>query len=493
MSILDAIKIVMPTLIWALCCPGQVKQRIPDEVASSVDAARSAIPEAGSLALLRIIKDNPRISKEARIELTRQAFEQARSVFYPHRLAARKSIQTDSREGYVTLAMREGLDRLSLQTASVEAALAIIPAEAKKLFEEVELSNVESSCATPFTPDQSSYARVFAQVFQAGFAPKDKEIEKGDQRQFARMALLRARSLSAIDGMFGWLSSARLPEDQKHEYYNLLLSNLDEAKLGPRDGWVLDQLLEHLQSGLFDDHAGIFVARLATRLRALIVDLYNLSPCDDVWKSEVLARQTIAEKLLGEVPLPIRVVRFNSLILHKALTGISPVEESALRPKDLDSSYRDHRHWESAQGKRMMDLMRQYNAVKNPVGTPIQSLRLALDAIKDALGDWSEKQETFATDFLAQKSYIQWKLIRELPVSDPLFSVFADDLGALLRDPRLRERDPAVWYFLASRVSNEFNEEPAKLAVIRSTFLKSGDPTLALLAMVPAKHPSGHK
>jgi hypothetical protein len=138
---------------FAVCASGQ----------DALDFARKAPPELHADAIIKLVQRG-----EAPASAIDEAFQAAREAKEPVRLVAAPDAP-DGRPQMREAALREGLDRLSLETRVVMIVAAKDPERARKMFESIDRPQLETRpCQDPMLAEDSAYFDAAAKI-QANF------------------------------------------------------------------------------------------------------------------------------------------------------------------------------------------------------------------------------------------------------------------------------------------------------------------------------------
>jgi hypothetical protein len=172
-----------------------------------IDLARSAPPEFGAQALLRVVESGRVGDKQRLRKLIGEAFEKASAARAPVSRKAIPSIQADDPAFLRVRGYALGLDRLSLQTRAVRAMLPVDPKRALAMFEDIPYPEVSwRDCQETNFEDVSAYFQTLAAVApQAG----------RDADKLALSALARIQSPAELAPAARMVQSMPVPQDSR--------------------------------------------------------------------------------------------------------------------------------------------------------------------------------------------------------------------------------------------------------------------------------------
>ena len=138
------------------------------------DLSTSVPPELAAYALLRLVEAKAVSQPEQQRRLIEQAYMLAGQSPYAIRLTAAGGV-SNTRAGYLSQALTQGLDALSLRTRAVTAMLKLDPERARDLFEQLRpLAIANRSCADAMLYDPSAYYLRAGDVYKKGFTPEEQ-------------------------------------------------------------------------------------------------------------------------------------------------------------------------------------------------------------------------------------------------------------------------------------------------------------------------------
>lgn len=138
------------------------------------DLSTSVPPELAAYAMLRLVETKAVSQPEQQRRLIEQAYMLAGLSPYSMRLSAVGGV-SDTRAGYLSQALMQGLDTLSLRTRAVTAMLKLDPDRARDLFEQLRpLAIANRSCSDSMLYDPAAYYRSADDVYRKGFTPDEQ-------------------------------------------------------------------------------------------------------------------------------------------------------------------------------------------------------------------------------------------------------------------------------------------------------------------------------
>lgn len=138
------------------------------------DLSTSVPPELAAYALLRLVETKAVSQPEQQRKLIEQAYMLAGLSPYSMRQTAVGGV-SDTRAGYLSQALMQGLDTLSLRTRAVTAMLKLDPDRARDLFEQLRpLAIAKRGCSDSMLYDPAAYYRLAGDVYRKGFTPDEQ-------------------------------------------------------------------------------------------------------------------------------------------------------------------------------------------------------------------------------------------------------------------------------------------------------------------------------
>ncbi len=133
------------------------------------DLTTSVPPELAAYALLRVVELKGVSKTEQQHQLIEQAYMLAGQSPYAVRMTAAGGTD-NTRATYLSEALTQGLDALSLRTRAVRAMLKIDPERARDLFQQLRpLALAKRSCSDSMLYDPAAYYLMAGQVYHQGF------------------------------------------------------------------------------------------------------------------------------------------------------------------------------------------------------------------------------------------------------------------------------------------------------------------------------------
>jgi len=138
------------------------------------DLTTSVPPELAAYAMLRLVEAKAVSQPEQQRRLIEQAYMLAGQSPYAVRLTAVAGM-SNTRAGYLSQALTQGLDALSLRTRAVAAMLKLDPDRGRDLFEQLRpLAIANRSCADSMIYEPSAYYQRAGDVYKKGFTPEEQ-------------------------------------------------------------------------------------------------------------------------------------------------------------------------------------------------------------------------------------------------------------------------------------------------------------------------------
>src|SRR5277367_3608565 len=371
--------------------------KIPDAIRPLVDLSRSAPPEFGADALLRLVESGRLTDVDARRELVDEAFRLAVSAKAPLRRRYLPGSTYDTSNGPLQQAHNLKLDTLSLQSRAVTDMLRIDAPAARKLLQEMPPPIFEPlSCDDAFYYDVADFYRAVSAVVNGAFTPEERA---------------------------------------KEEHVSFLLGYIGQVS-NPAQLYPLAQAIQ--SAGVNDAQREVLWAKLNAMLAGVAVDDRSMSA------------------LTTEAPqgtdLILTAMRQRSAGCKNDAPQQAPgtVAANGAQPKSGDATPKLDRWWQSAAAKRMLDDGRKlrYSVEGRMLTDAERSTEEWQQRLADylsALGGWSASDENSEADYFNEKCSVFIALVELIPPGaqrDKMFETFMDFIAG---SPLQQER-PVEWY-----------------------------------------------
>jgi hypothetical protein len=449
------------------------------ELKSILDLAAGSPPEFGTDALLRVVESPKVTDRSLKIELLEKAFFLAESVQHPVKLAGIPGSLVDTRSGYLAMAFRLNLDKLSLQSRVVLDLMQLDRVRAVKLFEQIRVPTLRSlACEESLVYDPTSYYQALAHVVTSGSKANDES--ERTNAVFLRSAVTELSSHAQVSHVAKALTTLNLPSAELEEMASLFAGSLENLQGDERSFAVLatqyDALgaLARLVSKLGAD--GLPSANVLQAARQYVISNLRNSPCRDGSQDE----RTL---------LPRAAQDFNDLFgAALAPAKLSPISRDEVQPDHLGAAPSNHPFWQSSPAKELLVSIKKLRFGTG--GTPLSvSERETLEwntQLSDFLTElesWTPTDSEDMEDAFHEKCVLYIGLIDLIPPGQEQSKVIRRYVTFLeVNSFEGTNRIEWLWHVedLLQRVSA--GKEDKGKTVVLEAFRNSRDPTLNLYA-----------
>lgn len=399
---------------------------LPEPYRSLVSLAHAAPPEFAADALLRLVESGKIADRDARDDLTEQAFRLAGAAKFPVRMRGLPGTTVDTRSGFLSQAYGLKLDALSLQSRAVLDMLKIDPAKARKLFLDIPPPALAPlTCDDALVYDVSDFYQALAAVANGAFT--EKERSKEEHINFLLDFIGQLTSPVQFLPLAQAIQSASVPEDQREIL------------------WVkFNGMLQSIQSD-------------ARSFSALSMDPGQASSTGNL---------AIIKKSLPKV-----------------LSCKDDASQSQLDPNGATPKI--EKYWQSPEAQKLLEDGKRLRITADGKlltdadrSTPEWQQQLT-DYLSE-LAAWGSGQEKSEADYYNEKSLVYIALVELIPpgpLRDKMLAAFVD----FVSNSSLQQQSPVEWFLQANamleRVRQTNNGEPDK---VLAAFEQSGNPVLVL-------------
>lgn len=171
------------------------QKKVPQNLVALLNQARSVPPEFCADVIIRVVESRKINDKQTNIELLKEAFEQTNQAQLKGKKTVFKSINIDTRVGYLDKAYELNLDTISLNCRIVNALLELDKNIAKEYFSKISITSFikESlSCKDLAVYDVTAYYETAKKIAEQCFTKK--EIEQGFRERFIEEQIVNITS-----------------------------------------------------------------------------------------------------------------------------------------------------------------------------------------------------------------------------------------------------------------------------------------------------------
>jgi hypothetical protein len=433
---------------------------------SLLEQARSAPPEFGAFAMLRLLGSNAVPGREWQLETATEALRMAANATHaaPRRLAP--GLQAADNQAMLRhAAAQQGLDRLTLSLRAIEQIRRVDPASAAEEFSRIPrpVASV-STCADPLVDDFSSW---YAAAARLGVSPLSALQTLGSHVEIAPaigLILQSAADSESLEAMAGALAAR--------------LSQL------PADDRTFNAALFHAPSALLQLRQVLASRNLPT------------APLDEGWLTWM--RNGMAAPACAETRAPgaAKDAREEAFALFNRT--FTPLDPELLKPTGDPVAAAMDPFADNEAIRRQARLLHQLLFGDGSAALPeaqkaTPEWREKLDEYMRSIEARTQSGEESANEFFFRQCQLWAGVIIAAPAGAAREKAVAQYIGFLLRHaPHI---DPAIWFSqLTALVESTRSLHGTSFPRILEALEQSGHPVLSLYAQLEAAHPTrpGH-
>lgn len=455
-----------------------------------LDGAAAAPPEFGADVLIRLSESSRVPTAAAKIDLLSKAFDLASRAELPVKRAGSLGNILDGRSSLLVRAYRLNLDGLSLQSRVISDMLAVDPARARRMVEQVQIPSLPPvGCDQRLTYDLGLFYQALGKVASTAFTAKEKE--KG------RQVTLLAPFVSNL---------------QSHAQARPVAEMLVEARLSPAD---LAQLTNTFAGALLQLHgdersfASAVIGPGGTNASAAVADLFSALEEKQVsvitflkaWRQYLVTnladeRCATLRGMADSNALPQPAKNFNQQFRRELQTSqIPPIAEEELRNSRIVSPPAAAPYWQSPEAKKLWATLRELRISSPEEDAP--SADKTSQAWASRLSDFLEQVEAWqpqdepASDFFQEKCVLYESLADLIPPGPQRLQVINSIVSLLVQNSgQLPSR--IEWFLPAEDLLSGRRAAGDQKEAIQA-LLNSGDPVLSLYARLERWEPRKNK
>lgn len=447
--------------------------KLPAEVERILKNALAAPPQFTANAILRLWETG-KIPKTAERELLEVAFARAGRAQDPVPMIAVPGTTLDTRSGYRSAAMRQGLDAVTLQSRAILAMLTVDREAARQLYARMTPPVFEkSSCESPLVAGADSYYELLTRL--AVEAYKGGDGEKNSRLDFGRTVISRVTSHVEVAPLARMLAAVDWTAPQFTILAGRFASKLLEIEGDDRSFSYSAERIEQavgevvVRARQYGENAN----RIAEAYRAYLAANLHAVRCADTASAGA------------------RLATGGTLELFGARTRgeLSALTEEETRPTKVGAEPKVERYWQTDAARALFEQCRQLRT--GPNGLPFSEAerstrewRRQLGEFLNALAGWQPSTETSDRDYYHQRAIV-YEALLELTPAGELRNRVLDEFVAFLKSSNLQDTDPVEWFWHARSTLNRVRTaQPEEAIRLVSAFATSGNTLLVLDAML---------
>jgi hypothetical protein len=460
--------------------PPNERKRNPD-VRALLDVVSTIPPEIAADALLQLVESGGTLERSSKIDLIVRAFELAKLAQNPvkERLGT-PGVSTDTQAQSREMAFRLNLDRLSLQSRSVKAMLAVDRRKARALFEGMDFPElVPLGCEHVLVYDPTPFYQTLGKVVSEGFTGEEKR--KGQHIQLLERYVLHLQSHTQVAPVADLLRNLDLSPAEFEEVNNGFITSLPRLDGDKRSfayavrNYKFDSIVR-LAKQL--EKRGVSSESLLMTVREYLVSNFREAPCSDIMHDSAGAKSLFqaVDQLFNRLNEGLKST-------PPAASAFAPIRQSEVEDVLDPSQARDRAYWQSPKAKELFDGVRALRFGKGRQRLTISeretvAWRVQLSDLLKKVDSWMPGDEP-EEDFFHEKAIIYTGLIDLTPPGPERTRIVFTYVDFL--DRAYSQRRSAVewlWHVndLVNRIATDDRGE------ILQAFADSRNPTLNVYA-----------
>lgn len=443
----------------------------PAEIVNLVNEASAAPPEFAADALIRLAASGKVKDTAWRREMLEEAFRLAPKSENKVKRTYAGTVM-DTREGYLSLALAQKLDALSLQSRSVMAMLMVDKHRAREMFSEIspDLKVPSLTCSDALIPDVSEVYLAMTKVTQEAFTVAD--IREGAALWFVQRYVEAAKSPSQVGPIVKAIASLKLPAPQMAI---LVRSFIDALKRVPGD-------YRTFLSAAYRDSFNKSFAELVELCEQLEIPTHDLvESLRDFFIRNFAEIQCTDVQVLQSKGVPGFVAVANRDILKA-----TPISVDEIRGAGVGEATRTSLFWQSPKSKDLLNKLRRLRF--RPDDQPWSNAEKTTETWHRQLTDflnqlegWSASDEQTEVDYFHEKAILYRVLSDILPEGMMRDGIWRANATFLAEEYLPRNR--IEWFMHAEHFLNRVNSLKGKSRTdLLGIFKSSSNPILRTYA-----------
>lgn len=476
------------------------KKKRSAEHEALIEELRLAPPELAASSMMNIAK-LPEVENDWKAELYEEAFQIAGKAQKPVKLKGLPGSEADTRTGYLDDSYSYlKMDRLSLQTNAINQLIALKPAKARELWNDISKPPLPvRKCEEGLTYDLTSFYEVMKSVAQKTFS--QEEIQNGEQARFLEQQINALASPAEVPSAANLIASLEIPAVQLNLLTGALLRAMEKLESDDRNfsrhsGEIFDSMNALAKKC---DHKNLGSTALMESLRAFLVKHLSAVRCADNYFQKALPNAVKAFNAILQSPE--RPIAYQNLNL---------IAEAEIKPLKIEPAASYVRSWQTPQARSLLAGLRELRfgetverqIALNKEGKQIQALtpevrktltwHRRLNEFLLEVAQWKPEHEKTETDYFNQKCGVYFVLVELTPPGANRERTLSE-YTAYLKQHRLQTESFIEWfrnvYFLVRfgslRESGQGEEAYRQYMNLALDSLQiSGDQSLQLYARV---------
>ena len=431
------------------------------------DLTTSVPPELAAYALLRLVEAKAVTQPEQQRRLVEQAYMLAGQSPYAVRMTAVGGV-SDTRAGYLSQALTQGLDALSLRTRAITAMLKLDPERARDLFEQLRpLAIANRSCSDAMLYDTSAYYQRAGDVFRRGFTPEEQA--KGLPDEFVESVFRDVSHASEVGPAADLLRSVQFDSDALARAEGAFGRSLNGIRGDYRS-------YAATQANLMRNVTRLALAQgrashaLLEATRSYIVANASGAVCGDNSENANGAATSANSAVYG------------SLNRVLAQYGIATISDADLKPGSVVAvNETTQAYWQSPTSKQLLASMRALRSGDKNLPQWQESASSTLTSLRQWIDTGSEPSEE---DFYIEKAVLYSQMLVATPDDSPAYTEMLNEYIAFLSEEPPSDNVRIYWLWniqnLVQRVRMNRSNGEATRAKLEAALEDAPSPPIAL-------------
>ena len=448
--------------------------------------ASAAMPEVAADLLIKVAESNLISDRQKRIELLEEAFRRSGEVQEKTRRKMWAGL-VDSRGGFLSAALDQQLDALSLRCRVVRAMLNLDAERARKLFLEIPTIKAPAlSCSQSLAYDMTDFYKTLGLIASKTFSAV--EIEQGEKLRFIQSYVETLQSPAQVSPMLNVLIDSRLTAADLSIVGKSLSNALGKLSSDPRSfaaSLVNGDLIANVERflKLYSDN-DLPTTELISSFHSYLLAQLNSVHCSDVAASTAATKQIWAS-----------LDRFSTWLNEPIKAG--DVKPSRIEPMDTDEQF-----WTSSQSSGLLMKLKalRFGDGKEPLSIEARATndwQQKMELLLADIDQWDGTSEKSGLTYFHEKANLYNGLFELAPANDSKLRVLLRFAG-YLRNSEVRDQSHIEWLLHLHSLFKKIKRlEAADRTRVFDVFRNSGnqalqlysDYDLLLTTPVPARTP----
>ena len=432
------------------------------------DLTTSVPPELAAYALLRLVEAKAVPQPEQQRQLIEQAYMLAGQSPYSVRLTAVGGV-SDTRAGYLSQALTQGLDALSLRTRAITTMLKLDPERAHDLFQQLRpLAIANRSCADSMLYDPSAYYQRAGDVYKRGFTQDEQA--KGLPDEFLESVFRDVNHASEVGPAADLLRTLQFDPEMLARAEGAFTRSLngvrgDYRSFAATQGNLVRNVTRLASAQGRASHA------LLEATRNYVIANASGAVCGD--KSGSVAGTTSSSNSNTYSSLNQVLVRY----------GITPISDADLKPGSVvtPNELSTQTYWQSPTAKQLLASVRALRSGDRDSPQWQENASNVLTSLRQWIDAASEPSEE---DFYIEKAVLYAQMLTSTPADSPIYEEVLDEYIAFFSEEPPSDDVRIYWLWniqnLVQRVRMNRSSGESVRAKLEAALQDAPSPPIAL-------------